>query len=50
MTQHDDHEPAERHEAGTTNRNQIIELDIEYLSEVSGGINPQPLPPRHDFD
>jgi hypothetical protein len=29
---------------------EIIELTEADLANVAGGINPQPLPPRHDYE
>jgi hypothetical protein len=31
-------------------RDQIIDLDAASLAKVVGGLNPQPLPPRHNLD
>ncbi len=34
-----------------TNDNAVpVELDVAQLEMVTGGINPQPLPPRHDLE
>jgi len=49
MKQCDHRVPPDRQDLRTLNPDEFMELNAEHLSEVSGGINPQPLPPRDDL-